>query len=50
MGFFKKRAVVGLLALGSLIPLTFAGSVVAAGPASIGLGTSDCVWRFSPAT
>ena len=38
---FKKRAVVGLLALGSLIPLTFAGSVVAAGPASIGLGTSD---------
>ena len=39
--FFKKRAVVGLLVLGSLIPLTFAGSVVAAGPASVGLGTAD---------
>ena len=29
---FKRRTAIGLLALGSLIPLTFAGSIVAAGP------------------
>ena len=39
--FFTKRACLGLLALGSLLPLTFAGGVVAAGPPSVGLGTAD---------
>ena len=34
MKLFKNRAAVGLLVLGSLLPLTFAGSVVAAGPPS----------------
>lgn len=38
---FKNRAGVGLLVLGSLIPLTFAGSVIAASPPGIGLGTAD---------
>ena len=37
----KNRAGVGLLLLGSLIPLTFAGSIVAAGPPAVGLGTAD---------
>lgn len=37
----KNRVGLGLLLLGSLIPLTFAGSVVAAGPPSVGLGTAD---------
>ena len=37
----KNRAAFGLLVLGSLIPLTFAGSVVAAGPPAVGLGTAD---------
>ena len=41
MKFFKHRAVLGLLVLGSLIPLTFAGSIVAAGPSAVGLGTAD---------
>ena len=41
MTFFTKRACLGLLALGSLLPLTFAGGVVAAGPPSVGLGTAD---------
>ncbi|HUP32105.1 MAG TPA: ice-binding family protein [Gaiellaceae bacterium] len=38
---FKNRTAVVLLVLGSLIPLTFAGSVVAASPPTIGLGTAD---------
>ena len=37
----KNRAALGLLVLGSLIPLTFAGSIVAAGPPAVGLGTAD---------
>ena len=37
----KNRTAVGLLVVGSLIPLTFAGSVVAAGPPAVGLGTAD---------
>ncbi len=41
MSFFKRRVGLGLLVLGSLIPLTFAGSVVAAGPPAVGLGTAD---------
>ena len=41
MRFFTKRVGLGLLVLGSLIPMTFAGSVVAAGPPSVGLGTAD---------
>jgi hypothetical protein len=41
MKLFKRRTVAGLVLLGSLIPLTFAGSVVAAGPPSVGLGTAD---------
>ena len=40
MKFFRNRAAVGLLVLGSLIPLAFVGSVVAAGPPSVGLGTA----------
>ena len=40
MKFFKNRAAVGLLVVGSLIPLAFVGSVVAAGPPSVGLGTA----------
>jgi hypothetical protein len=38
---FKKRAALGLFVLGSLIPLTFAGSIVAAGPPAVPLGTAD---------
>src|SRR5687768_8289643 len=38
---FKNRATLALLVLGSLIPLTFAGSVIAAGPPTVGLGTAD---------
>src|SRR5688500_10814374 len=38
---FKNRATLALLVLGSLIPLTFAGSVTAAGPPTVGLGTAD---------
>ena len=41
MKFFKNRAAVGLLVVGSLIPLAFVGSVVAAGPPSVGLGTAN---------
>ena len=41
MKLFKNGAVLGLLVAGSLIPLTFAGSVVAAGPPAVGLGTAD---------
>jgi type VI secretion system secreted protein VgrG len=41
MRLFKNRAAVGLLVLGSLIPLTFAGNIVAAGPSTVGLGTAD---------
>jgi type VI secretion system secreted protein VgrG len=37
----KHRAAFGLLVLGSLIPLTFAGSIVAAGPPAVDLGTAD---------
>ncbi|MDX6397378.1 MAG: hypothetical protein QOJ43_786, partial [Gaiellaceae bacterium] len=37
----KNRAAFGLLVLGSLIPLTFAGSIVAAGPPAVDLGTAD---------
>jgi Ice-binding-like len=40
MKLFKNRAGVCLLVLGSLVPLAFAGSVVAAGPPSVGLGTA----------
>ena len=35
------RTVVGLLVLGALIPLTFAGNVVAASPPTVGLGTAE---------
>ena len=41
MKIFKNRTVVVLLVLGSLIPLTFAGNVVAASPPTVGLGTAD---------
>ena len=41
MKLFKHRSAVCLLVLGSLIPLTFAGSVVAAGPPALDLGTAD---------
>jgi type VI secretion system secreted protein VgrG len=41
MKLFKNRAAFGLLVVGSLIPLAFAGSVGAAGPPSVGLGTAD---------
>jgi len=41
MKLFKNRTAVALLVLGSLIPLTFAGNVVAAGPPSVGLGTAN---------
>jgi hypothetical protein len=40
MKLFDHRTAVGLLVLGSLVPLTFAGSVVAAGPPAVGLGTA----------
>ncbi len=40
MKLFKHRAVLGLLALGSLVTLTFAGSVVAANPPTVNLGTA----------
>jgi len=40
MKLFKNRAAVGLLVVGSLIPLTFAGSIGAAGPPAVGLGTA----------
>ena len=40
MKLFDHRTAVGLLVLGSLVLLTFAGSVVAAGPPAVGLGTS----------
>lgn len=41
MNLFKHRTAVVVLVLGSLIPLTFAGSVVAASPPTVGLGTAD---------
>ena len=41
MRLFKNRTAVGLLVLGSLVPLTFAGSIVAAGPPTVSLGTAD---------
>ncbi len=41
MKLFKHRAALWLLVLGSLIPLTFAGSVVAANPSTVNLGVSD---------
>jgi uncharacterized repeat protein (TIGR01451 family) len=41
MNRLKNRATLALLVLGSLIPLTFAGSVIAAGPPTVGLGTAD---------
>src|SRR3989337_2750720 len=41
MNRLKHRATRALLVLGSLIPLTFAGSVIAAGPPTVGLGTAD---------
>lgn len=41
MKLFKHRTAVVLLVLGSLIPLTFAGNVVAASPPTVGLGTAD---------
>ena len=41
MKLFKHRTAVCLLVLGSLIPLTFAGSVVAAGPPALDLRTAD---------
>lgn len=41
MNLFKRRTALVLLVLGSLIPLTFAGSVVAASPPTVGLGTAD---------
>ncbi len=40
MKFFKHRVAFGLLVVGSLILLAFAGSVGAAGPPSVGLGTA----------
>lgn len=40
MKLFKHRAAWWLLVLGSLIPLTFAGGVVAANPSTVGLGAS----------
>ncbi|HUH15490.1 MAG TPA: ice-binding family protein [Gaiellaceae bacterium] len=41
MKLFKNRTAVVLLLLVSLIPLTFAGSVVAASPPTVSLGTAD---------
>jgi hypothetical protein len=41
MTSLKKRVGLGLLVLGSLIPLTFASGIVAAGPPTVGLGTAD---------
>ena len=41
MKLFKNRTALVVLVLGSLIPLTFAGSVVAASPPTVGLGTAD---------
>ena len=41
MKLFKHRVLLGALVLGSLIPLTFAAGVVAAGPPAVGLGTAD---------
>ena len=41
MNLFKHRTAVVVLVLASLIPLTFAGSVVAASPPTVGLGTAD---------
>jgi hypothetical protein len=41
MKLFKNRVLLGALVLGSLIPLTFAAGVVAAGPPAVGLGTAD---------
>ena len=40
MKLFKNRTAVGLLLLGSLIPLTFTASIGAAGPPAVGLGTA----------
>ena len=40
MTLFRKRAAFGLLVLGSLIPLAFVGSIGAAGPPAVGLGTA----------
>jgi hypothetical protein len=40
MTFFKKRAAIGLLILGSLLPLALAGTAVA-GQAPVPLGTTD---------
>lgn len=41
MRLFKNRTAIVLLVLGSLIPLTVAGNVVAASPPTVGLGTAD---------
>ena len=41
MKLFKNRVLLGALVLGSLVPLTFAAGVVAAGPSAVGLGTAD---------
>ena len=40
MKLFKNRSALGMLVLGSLITLTFAGNVIAASPTTVGLGTS----------
>ena len=40
MRFFKQRVGLGVLVLGSLIPLAFVGSLGAAGPPTVGLGTA----------
>ena len=40
MTFFKKRAAIGLLVLGSLLPLALAGTAIAA-QAPVPLGTTD---------
>ncbi len=41
MKIFKNQALLGLLVLGSLIPLTFAGAIAAASPPTVGLGTAE---------
>ncbi len=41
MNLLKHRAGLALLVLGALIPLTFAGGVVAATPSTVNLGTAD---------
>jgi Ice-binding-like len=40
MKLFRNRAAIGLLVVGSLIPFAFVGAVGAAGPPTVGLGTT----------